>query len=116
MAFDRVYLLQAKIHAKEGEFDLARQAAETYLSSSHSSKSKDKRDTHDAQTLLTSLTSASLSSHRAHQSRTARLFAACVHSATEALALATHSRALRELRAECEVAGGEVEAGVGDLM
>ena len=33
-AFDRVYLLQASIHAKEGEFTLAREALDTYLSNS----------------------------------------------------------------------------------
>ena len=114
-AFDRVYLLQAKIHAKEGEFTLAREALDTYLSNSQHSE-KDKRDLHEANTLLSSLTSASTASHRAHQSHKARLYTACVQYATDALSLATHSRNLRELRAECEVESGELEAGVGDLM
>ena len=57
-AFDRVYLLQARIHAKEGEFTLAREALDTYLSNSQHSE-QDKRDLHDANALFSSLTSAS---------------------------------------------------------
>ena len=113
-AFDRVYL-QAKIHAKEGELTLAREALDTYLSNSQHSE-KDKRDLHEANILLSSLTSASTASHRAQQSHKARLYTACVQYATDALSLATHSRNLGELRAECEVESGELEAGVGDLM
>ena len=114
-AFDRVYLLQARIHAKEGEFTLAREALDTYLSNFQYSE-KDKQDIHEANTLLSSLTSASTASHRTQQSHKARLYTACVQYATDALSLATHSRNLRELRAECEVESGELEAGVGDLM
>ena len=99
-----------KIHAKEGEFALAREALDTDLSNSQHSE-KDKRDLHEANALLSSLTSASTASHRAQQSHKARLYTACVQYATDALSLATHSRSEWNVRL-----GGELEAGVGDLM
>ena len=44
------------------------------------------------------------------------LYTVCVQCATDALSLATCSKSLRELRAECEVESEELEADVGDLI
>ncbi|KAH9843623.1 uncharacterized protein C8Q71DRAFT_729321 [Rhodofomes roseus] len=105
-SFDKAYLMKARIHAKEGQFTEARDALKKYMA-----KNKDS----DSQSLLYSISEGEMSAKKAGQAMKAKLWNACVEAASTALLTASHSAELRQQRADCSLAAGDVEAAVGDL-
>ena len=53
---------------------------------------------------------------KAGKVRKAGLWNVCVESASDALGAALHSVTIRQMRVECALAAGDVEAAVADLM
>ena len=100
--------MKGRIHAKEGDWNNARDMLKRY-------SNRVKGDT-SAGDLLFEVSEGEIASKKATQSRAAGLYQACVDAATEALKVATHSVKLRELRAECALHSGDVQQTVGDLM
>lgn len=105
-----VHLQIARIHAKDGQLALARAAARTYSASSPGAAGDA-----DANDLLFRVGEAEVAAKKAERARRAGLWTACVEAATLALQVASHSSEIRGTRAECGIAGGDMELGVGDL-
>ncbi|KAH9928916.1 uncharacterized protein B0H18DRAFT_1117733 [Fomitopsis serialis] len=105
-SFDKAYLMKARILAKEGQFTEARDALKKYMA-----KNKDS----DAQEVLYSISEGEMAAKKASQAMKAKLWNACVEAASTALLTASHSAELRQQRADCSLAAGDVEAAVGDL-
>lgn len=105
--FDKAYLMKARIHAKDGHFSAAREAIKKY-------SSRVKTDT-NIQEVLLSVSEGELAAKKAKQAMRAKLWQACVEAASTALGQASHSTDLRQLRADCAIASGDIEGAVGDL-
>lgn len=105
--FDKAHLMKARIHAKDGNFPEARESIKKYTS-------RVKGDT-VIQEVLLSVSEAEIAAKKARQAMRAKLWTACVESASTAIATASHSSQLRQLRADCALASGDVESAVGDL-
>ncbi|KAJ7628502.1 hypothetical protein FB45DRAFT_918432 [Roridomyces roridus] len=101
------YLMQARIHTKDGEFALARTALSHYTGGSKEQQEKD--------SLLEDIATAEAAAKQATQERAAQLWTACTESASRALRTSTHSVAVRSLRVECALGAGDVEGGVADM-
>lgn len=101
-----VHLQIARIHAKDGHFASARASLKTY-----SPSGADK----DARSLLAHIAEAETAWKSAERARKAGLWTSCVESASMALQVASFSTEVRGTRAECGIAGGDVELGIGDL-
>lgn len=106
-----VHLQIARIYAKSGQFAAARSAARTYTAVAGGGGSSAK----DANDLLFQISEAEMAWKKAEGAKRAGLWTACVEAASLALQVATHSPEVRETRAECGVAGGDIELAVGDL-
>ncbi|OCH93226.1 hypothetical protein OBBRIDRAFT_790394 [Obba rivulosa] len=104
--FDKAYLMKARIHTKDGNFVEARDAVKKYTA-----KKKDQA----AQEMLYSISEAEMSAKKAAQAMRAQLWTACVEAASTALQIASHSVELRQQRAHCALAAGDIEGAVGDL-
>ncbi|EPS99721.1 hypothetical protein FOMPIDRAFT_1147106 [Fomitopsis schrenkii] len=105
-SFDKAYLMKARILAKEGRWAEAREAIKKYMA-----KNKDA----DSQEVLYSISEGEMSAKKAGQAMKAKLWNACVEAASTALLTASHSADLRQQRADCSLAAGDVEAAIGDL-
>ncbi|KAL6298802.1 hypothetical protein BKA93DRAFT_809515 [Sparassis latifolia] len=105
-AFDNAYLMKARIYAEDGNFAQARDSIKKYTA-----KVKDT----SAQEVLFSISEAELAAKKAGQAMRAKLWTACVEAASTALQTASHSIELRQQRADCAVAAGDIEGAVGDL-
>ncbi|EIN04261.1 DnaJ-domain-containing protein [Punctularia strigosozonata HHB-11173 SS5] len=105
--FDKALLLSARIHAKDGAFTLARAALADFNRKVTGSR--------EAAQLAADVQAGEEAAKKAERAKKATLWTACVESASEALAVASHSAELREMRAECAIASGDVELAVGDL-
>ena len=98
--------MKARILAKEGRWTEAREAIKKYMA-----KNKDA----DSQEVLYSISEGEMSAKKAGQALKAKLWNACVEAASTALLTASHSTELRQQRADCSLAAGDVEAAIGDL-
>ncbi|KAF7309162.1 hypothetical protein MKEN_01118500 [Mycena kentingensis (nom. inval.)] len=101
------YLMQARIHTKDGDFSAARAALAHYTGGD---KEREERDA-----LLRDIADGEAAAKQAGQERSAQLWNACVENATRALRVSTHSAAIRSLRVECALGAGDVEGAVGDM-
>ncbi|TFK85863.1 hypothetical protein K466DRAFT_587740 [Polyporus arcularius HHB13444] len=105
--FDKANLMKARIYAKEGRFADARDALRKYTT-------KVKGDA-ASQEVMMAITEGELASKKITQAIRAKLWQACVEAATTALATASHSGKLRQQRADCSIAAGDIEGAVADL-
>ncbi|KAH7903073.1 hypothetical protein BJ138DRAFT_1131510 [Hygrophoropsis aurantiaca] len=105
--FDRAVLMMAKIHMKDGEWSRAKEALSTYAK-------KSPTDTATTE-MLQDIADAEAAAKKAASARRAQLWTACTEAATQALRVASHSLQVRQTRAECSLAGGDMESAVVDL-
>ncbi|KAI0773549.1 hypothetical protein C8Q74DRAFT_1265312 [Fomes fomentarius] len=105
--FDKANLMKARIFTKEGRFAEARDALRKYTM-------KVKGDS-GSQEVMMAITEGELANKKISQAVRAKLWQACVEAATIALATASHSAKLRQQRADCSIAAGDIEGAVADL-
>ncbi|EGO04165.1 hypothetical protein SERLA73DRAFT_164479 [Serpula lacrymans var. lacrymans S7.3] len=105
--FDNAFLMKAKIHTKEGNWQAARDALQRY-----STKVKDDPS---ASSLQADISEGESASQKTVNMRRAQLWTACSEAATQVLRIASHSIDIRQHRAECNLAAGEIEGAVLDL-
>lgn len=105
--FDNALLMKAKIHAKDGQWSEARDALKRYTS-------KVKGD-QTASELLYAVSEGEITSKKVEKAMNAQLWTACTEAASQALKTASHSVEIRQQRAECALAAGDIESTVGDL-
>ena len=105
--FDNVFLMKAKIHSKDGRWAEALDALEAYMASAKGDQSTIE--------LRQSISEGDAASRKAKQAWKAQLWTACTESASQALKIASHSLELRQLRAECALASGDIEGAVADF-
>ncbi|KAI0751839.1 hypothetical protein C8Q80DRAFT_1231438 [Daedaleopsis nitida] len=106
-SFDKANLMRARIYTKEGRFADARDALRKYTV-------KVKGDS-GSQEVMMAITEGELAIKKISQAVRAKLWQACVEAATMALATASHSAKLRQQRADCSIAAGDIEGAVADL-
>ena len=99
--------MKARIYAKEGQFTEAREAIKKY-----NTKVKDDPAVRE---ILFGVSEAEMASKKAYQAMRAKLWTACVEASTTALQTASHSVDLRQQRANCAIAAGDIESAVGDM-
>ncbi|RDB30413.1 DnaJ subfamily C member 3 [Hypsizygus marmoreus] len=107
--FDNANLMKARIHLRDGHFDLARESLGLYV------KAKGKAAGDEAKELEADIAQGAAMEQKMEKERGAQLWNACVESASAALRSASHSIDIRSVRAECALASGDVESAVGDL-
>ncbi|KAF8622437.1 hypothetical protein AX15_007021 [Amanita polypyramis BW_CC] len=107
--FDLAYLMKARILTKDGDFESARKALVEYK------KAKRTNDSRDVGELGMAIEQGQGLRDKAEKERRAQLWNACVETTTTALRDASHSIEIREWRAECALAAGDIEGAVGDL-
>lgn len=105
--FDNANLMKARIHLRDGHFDLAREALRAYV--------KAKGQTEESKELEASIKAGEEMEQKMEKERAAQLWNACIESASAALRVASHSIDIRSVRTECALASGDVESAVGDL-
>lgn len=105
--FDKANLMKARIFTKEGRFAEARDALRKYTV-------KVKGDS-GSQEVMMAITEGELANKKISQAVRAKLWQACVEAATIALATASHSAKLRQQRADCSIAAGDIEGAAADL-
>ncbi|KAF8890442.1 hypothetical protein BD779DRAFT_1622562 [Infundibulicybe gibba] len=108
--FDNAHLMKARIHAKDGQFPLAREALRFYL--------KSKASTTDAGAgaeLASEIEEGAKMKAKTEKERQSQLWTACVESATMTLRYASHDIEIRQIRAECALASEDIEGAVGDM-
>ena len=99
--------MKSKIHTKDGRWTEARAALQSYLE-------KVKND-ESAKSLLASITEGETAAKLTAQAQNAQLWTACTEAASQALKIASHSLEIRQQRAQCGLAAGDIEGAVGDL-
>ena len=107
-SFDKAHLMKARIHTKGGNWTEAKQSLELY-------KSNPKSESSSFKELDSQITEGEAAHKKATQAARAKLWTACEESASTALAVAAHSLEIRQQRAECSLAAGDLEMAVGDL-
>lgn len=100
--------MKARIHAKDGNWTEAKESLESY-------KSNSKGDDSSADELTSQVTEGEAAHKKATKAARARLWTACEEAASTALSVASHSIEIRQQRAECSLAAGDIEMAVGDL-
>ncbi|KAJ3865964.1 hypothetical protein EV359DRAFT_72110 [Lentinula novae-zelandiae] len=111
--FDNAHLMKARIYAKEGDFDLVRSSLDAYTSSL---SSQGRTIDSTATELLRSVDDAEKLLAKARKEKKAQLWTACADSCSSIIRdTASHSIEVRVMRAECQLAAGDVEGSVGDL-
>ncbi|KZV83081.1 TPR-like protein, partial [Exidia glandulosa HHB12029] len=105
--FDKAFLMKGKIFAREGNWNDARDALKSYTT-----KVKADRTAGD---LLFGISEGEVASKKAVAAQSASDWPQCVEQATAALHTATHSVTLRQMRADCALAAGDVEQAAADL-
>ena len=105
--FDKAYLMKARIHARDGHFPAARDALKKYNSKV--------QDDPAVREVLFDVSEAEMAVKKASQAVKAKLWQACVEATTTAMHTASHSIELRQQRANCAIAAGDIEGAVGDL-
>lgn len=106
-SFDKAYLMKARIYARDGHFPAARDALKRYTAKV--------QDDSAVKEILFGVSEAEMAVKKAAQAVKAKLWQACVEASTTALQTASHSTELREQRANCAIAAGDIEGSVGDL-
>ncbi|KAL5508682.1 hypothetical protein ACEPAH_6303 [Sanghuangporus vaninii] len=106
--FDKALLMKARIHAREGDWSAARDALKKYTSRVKSDAS--------AGDLLFEVAEGEAAEKKAVQGKRTRNYDVCIAAASEALRIASHSVELRELRADCALAAGDIQQATGDLV
>ncbi|KAL0948841.1 hypothetical protein HGRIS_008963 [Hohenbuehelia grisea] len=106
--FENAYLMKARIHTKDGDYALAREMLQLYLAKKPGDPA--------ATELQTDITEAEQAAKKTAQAQKAQLWTACTESATQALRVSSHSLQVRQQRAECSLASGDLEGAVGDLQ
>ncbi|CAK5264159.1 unnamed protein product [Mycena citricolor] len=101
------YLMQARIHTKDGDFALARAALEQYTGG--------EKEMQEKSNLLNDISEAEVNAKQAKQERLAQLWNACIETSSRTLRIATHSTTVRSIRVECALGAGDVEGAVGDM-
>ncbi|KAJ7227908.1 hypothetical protein C8J57DRAFT_1387935 [Mycena rebaudengoi] len=96
------HLMQARIHAKDGRWALARQQLALYAP-------KSEKEGAEKEALLADVAEAEAAERDATGARKAQLWTKCVESASRALRTATHSVGVRTMRVECELGAGDIE-------
>jgi DnaJ family protein C protein 3 len=107
-SFDKAHLMKARIHAKDGNWTEAKDSLESYKSSSKSENTP-------VEELNSQITEGEAAHKKATQAARAKLWTACEEAASTALSVASHSLEIRQQRAECSLAAGDLEMAVGDL-
>ena len=107
-SFDKAHLMKARIHAKDGNWTEAKESLESY-------KSNSKGDDPSANELTSKVTEGAAAHKKASKAARAKLWTACEEAASTALSVASHSIEIRQQRAECSLAAGDIEMAVGDL-
>ncbi|KIL56237.1 hypothetical protein M378DRAFT_37691, partial [Amanita muscaria Koide BX008] len=112
--FDLAYLMKARIHTRDGEFSLAKKAVGEYRKARENNAyaSQAGRDVDELELVIEQGVKLK---EKAEKERRAHLWNACLETTSSALTTATHSIELREWRAECALAAGDLESAVGDL-
>lgn len=106
-SFDKAHLMKARMYIKDGLWSEARGALKLY-------STRVKND-ETANELLASVTEGEIATKKASQSARAKLWTACEEASSAALAIASRSVEIRQQRAECSLAAGDLEMAVGDL-
>ena len=107
-SFDKAHLMKARIYAKDGNWTEAKESLELY-------KSNSKGDDSSANELTSQVAEGEAAHKKATKAARAKLWTACEEAASTALAVASHSIEIRQQRAECSLAAGDLEMAVGDL-
>ncbi|KIK68742.1 hypothetical protein GYMLUDRAFT_215581 [Collybiopsis luxurians FD-317 M1] len=111
--FDNAHLMKARIHAKEGDFDQVRLSINAYTTSLNS---QGRPIDPSATQLLQSVEESEQLLQKARKEKNAQLWTACAESCSNIIrGTASHSIEVRVMRAECQLAAGDVEGSVGDL-
>lgn len=100
--------MKARIHAKDGSWTEAKKSLESYKSSS-------KGDDSSVKELTSQVTEGEAAHKKATKAARAKLWTACEEAASSALSVASNSIEIRQQRAECSLAAGDLEMAVGDL-
>lgn len=105
--------MKARIYAKEGEFTQVRSSLSLYTSSL---SSQGRPADPVATELLESVNEAEKLLDKAQKEKKAQLWTACAESCSSIIrGTASHSVEVRVMRAECQLAAGDIEGSVGDL-
>lgn len=99
--------MKARIHTKDGDFSQARESLKTYMATHKGDAT--------ATELSAEITEGEQLAKKATQERKAQLWNACVETTSTALRVASHSIEIRQMRAECALAAGDIEGASGDL-
>ncbi|KAG6852227.1 hypothetical protein C0991_001829 [Blastosporella zonata] len=105
--FDNANLMKARIHTRDGHFELGHESLGKYI--------KAKGESEEVRELVESINVGMEMEEKMEKERGAQLWNACVESASAALRSASHSIDIRSVRAECAIAAGDVDSAVGDL-
>ncbi|KAF5371496.1 hypothetical protein D9615_009636 [Tricholomella constricta] len=105
--FDNANLMKARIHTRDGHFDLARESLHLFV--------KAKGAGEESKELEANIDQGEQMEGKMEKERASQLWNACIESASAALRSASHSIDIRSVRAECALAAGDVESAVGDL-
>lgn len=105
--FDRAIMMMAKIHTKEGDWARAKELLATYTTKVAGDQA--------ANDMLSDVKEAEVAASKAVKARRAQLWTVCSEAATQALRVASHSSELRQTRADCNLASGDVQGAVLDL-
>ena len=100
--------MKARIHSKDGNWTEAKRSLESY-------KSNSKGDDPSTNDLFSKITEGEAAHNKASKAARAKLWTACEEAASTALSVASHSIEIRQQRAECSLAAGDLEMAVGDL-
>jgi DnaJ homolog subfamily C member 3 len=106
-SFDSALLMKARIHVKDGRWNDARDALKQYSSKVKGDKS--------ASELTLAISEGDSAGRKAEKAMKSQLWTACVEAASQALKTASHSLEIRQYRAECSLASGDIEGSVADL-
>ncbi|KAG5640914.1 hypothetical protein DXG03_006673 [Asterophora parasitica] len=105
--FDNANLMKARIHTRDGHFDLAKESLQLFI--------KAKGAGEEAKELEANINAGQELERKMEKERESQLWNACIESASTALRSASHSIDIRSVRVECALAAGDVDSAVGDL-
>jgi len=106
-SFDKALMAKAKILAKEGRWAESREALAAFTKKVPGDKG--------AQEVMFSVSDGEVASKKATSAQKAGKWNECVEHATTALQAGAYSASLRQQRADCALAAGDIEQAVADL-
>lgn len=101
--------MKGKIYARDANWADAKEMVKKYTKH-HGQNDQSATD------LMFGVSEGELAAKKAMKAYQAGLWTACMEDATQALVTATHSVELRQIRSDCALAAGDVEASIGDQM